>query len=222
MNNSNPRRSNNKSSYFDCIDRIASPDYVPTDQDILRSWVESIFITETFFPSSRCLELNYRVFNVGGRRSERRKWIHVFKDVAVIIFLVDVSDYDQTLLEDPSANRMQESLVLFESICNSRWFVNTSIVLFFTKIDILKDKVATSPFNHYFLDFSGDPTNLESVKSYIEMRFLSLDKNPDRKIDVHFTSLDPDTSLGETAFATIEKHLHLQEEEKRAKNEKSG
>lgn len=188
---------------------------MPTDQDILRFPTRTTGITEVN-------ERNYRIFDVCGRRSERKKWIHIFEDVAVIIFLVDVSDYDQTLLEDQSTSRMQESLTLFESIYNARWFVNTSIVLFFTKIDILKEKVATSPFNHYFPDFSGDPTNLESVKSYIEMRFLSVDEKPDRKIDVHFTSLDPDTSLGETAFATIEKHLHLQEEEKRAINEKSG
>jgi hypothetical protein len=32
------------------------------------------------------------------------------------------------LYEDESVNRMQEALTLFDSICNSRWFIKTSIV----------------------------------------------------------------------------------------------
>ena len=38
--------------------------------------------------------------DVGGQRSERRKWIHCFDRVQAIIFLVAVSEYDQVLAED--------------------------------------------------------------------------------------------------------------------------
>ena len=38
--------------------------------------------------------------DVGGQRSERRKWIHCFDKVQAIIFLVAVSEYDQVLAED--------------------------------------------------------------------------------------------------------------------------
>jgi hypothetical protein len=38
-------------------------------------------------------------------------------------------------------NRMQESLVLFESVVNSRWFMRTSIILFLNKIDVFKAKL---------------------------------------------------------------------------------
>lgn len=47
---------------------------------------------------------------------------------ALPVFLVAISEYDQKLYEDESVNRMQEALTLFDSICNSRWFVRTSIV----------------------------------------------------------------------------------------------
>lgn len=192
-------------------------DYVPTNEDILRSWVKTTGITETVFQLE---SLTYRVFDVGGTRSERKKWIHVFENVAVNIFLVDVSEYDQHLHEDPSENRMGESLTLFDSICNLRWFLNASTVLFFTKIDCLKSKLATSPINNYFADFSGDPTNLEDVKDYIAKRFLSLNKNPKKKIDVYFTSIVSETSPGRTAFAAIEKALHLREEKQWEQGEK--
>lgn len=42
--------------------------------------------------------------DVGGQRSERRKWIHCFENVTSIMFLVALSEYDQVLVE--SANEV--------------------------------------------------------------------------------------------------------------------
>lgn len=74
------------------------------------------------------------MFDVGGQRSERKKWIHCFENVTSIIFCVAISEYDQVLLEETTQNRMDESLILFESVVNSRWFVRTSIILFLNKV----------------------------------------------------------------------------------------
>lgn len=38
--------------------------------------------------------------DVGGQRSERRKWIHCFENVTSIIFLAALSEYDQVLYEN--------------------------------------------------------------------------------------------------------------------------
>ena len=46
-----------------------------------------------------------RMVDVGGQRSERRKWIHCFEKVTSIMFLVALSEYDQVLIE--SANEVQ-------------------------------------------------------------------------------------------------------------------
>lgn len=43
---------------------------------------------------------SYRMFDVGGQRSERKKWIHCFEGVTAIIFCVALSDYDLVLAED--------------------------------------------------------------------------------------------------------------------------
>jgi guanine nucleotide-binding protein G(i) subunit alpha len=42
------------------------------------------------------------MFDVGGQRSERKKWIHCFENVTSIIFCVALSEYDQVLLEENS------------------------------------------------------------------------------------------------------------------------
>jgi guanine nucleotide-binding protein subunit alpha len=95
------------------------------------------------------------MFDVGGQRSERKKWIHCFENVTTILFLVAISEYDQLLFEDETVNRMQEALTLFDSICNSRWFVKTSIILFLNKIDRFKEKLPVSPMKNYFPDYEG-------------------------------------------------------------------
>lgn len=50
--------------------------------------------------------------DVGGQKSERRKWIHCFQDVTSILFLVSLSGYDQCLIEDKDA-------VCIVSLCSS-------------------------------------------------------------------------------------------------------
>ena len=70
---------------------------MPTDQDILRTRLRTTGITETVFDLGN---LTYRMFDVGGQRSERKKWIHVFDNVQVVLFLVAISGYDHVLVED--------------------------------------------------------------------------------------------------------------------------
>ncbi|KAK9763361.1 guanine nucleotide-binding protein subunit alpha [Basidiobolus ranarum] len=169
--------------YFDSIERIAHPDYIPTDQDVLRSRVKTTGITETTFHVS---DLTYRMLDVGGQRSERKKWIHCFENVTVIVFMVAISEYDQTLIEDESVNRMQEALTLFDSICNSRWFVKTSIILFLNKIDLFRDKLIASPMQRYFPDYTGGE-DYDLACKYIEHRFVALNHSDTKHVYTHLT-----------------------------------
>ena len=87
-------------SFFESLDRLFVPNYMPTDQDILRSRLKSTGISETLFDLGA---LTYRMFDVGGQRSERKKWIHCFENVTALLFLVAISGYDQCLVEDKDA-----------------------------------------------------------------------------------------------------------------------
>jgi len=169
--------------YFEAVDRIGQPDYLPTDQDVLRSRVKTTGITETTFVIG---ELTYRLYDVGGQRSERKKWIHCFEDVTAIVFLAAISEYDQVLVEDETVNRMQEAMTLFDSICNSRWFVNTSMILFLNKIDRFKDKLPKSPIEDYFPDYEGG-NDYDSGCEYFKQRFVQLNQSDEKSIYVHLT-----------------------------------
>ncbi|KAK9473671.1 guanine nucleotide binding protein, alpha subunit [Dipodascopsis tothii] len=177
--------------YFDAIDRIADFHYVPNDQDVLRSRVKTTGITETTFIIG---DLTYRMFDVGGQRSERKKWIHCFENVTTILFLVAISEYDQTLFEDETVNRMQEALTLFDSICNSRWFVKTSIILFLNKIDIFKEKLPHSPLRTYFPDYQEEE-DYNLACDYVLNRFVSLNQSESKQVYTHFTCATDTTQI---------------------------
>lgn len=63
--------------------------------------------------------------------------------------------YDLVLAEDEEMNRMIESLKLFDSICNSKWFVETSIILFLNKKDLFEEKINKSPLTICFPEYTG-------------------------------------------------------------------
>ncbi|KAE9387469.1 heterotrimeric G protein alpha subunit B [Gymnopus androsaceus JB14] len=196
--------------YFNCIDHMSRPDYMPTDQDILRSNVKTTGITETTFTVG---ELTYKLFDIGGQRSERKKWVHCFENVTALIFVVSLSEYDQVLYEDESVNRMQEAFVLFDSICNSRWFVKTSIILFLNKIDLFAEKLPRSPLGDYFLDYDGGD-NFDAACEYLLHRFVSLNQSAATKqIHAHYTCAT-DTQQIKFMFSAIQDillQIHLRE-----------
>ncbi|KAI5295754.1 Guanine nucleotide-binding protein alpha-2 subunit [Ascosphaera acerosa] len=138
--------------FFSEVSRICAPDYVPNEADVLRARTKTTGIYDTRFNMG---QLNIHMFDVGGQRSERKKWIHCFENVTSIIFCVALSEYDQVLLEENSQNRMNESLILFDSVVNSRWFMRTSIVLFLNKVDLFRAKIDRSPLGKYFPEYSG-------------------------------------------------------------------
>lgn len=106
-------------SFFEEAKRIASPDYIPNVDDVLRARTKTTGIYETRFTMGQLsiqyvssvnaffnCDTNYcSMFDVGGQRSERKKWIHCFENVTSIIFCVALSEYDQVLLEESNQVR---------------------------------------------------------------------------------------------------------------------
>ncbi|CAL8081883.1 unnamed protein product [Calicophoron daubneyi] len=103
--------------FLDKTEELGRPDYIPSEQDILRCRVLTSGIFETKFSVDK---VNFHMFDVGGQREERRKWIQCFNDVTAIIFVAACSSYNMVLREDPSQNRVKESLELLGSIWNNR------------------------------------------------------------------------------------------------------
>jgi guanine nucleotide-binding protein subunit alpha len=72
-------------------------------------------------------------------------------------------------------NRMMESLVLFDSVVNSRWFMRTSIILFLNKVDLFRQKLGRSPLSNYFPDYSGG-NDVNRAAKYLLWRFNQVNR----------------------------------------------
>lgn len=185
--------------FFNDVDRLFAPRYTPTDQDILRCRLKTTGISETVFALS---DLTYRMFDVGGQRSERKKWIHCFENVTAVLFLVAISGYDQCLVEDKDANQISEALMLFDSICNSQWFIKTSMILFLNKIDLFKIKLKHSRIADYFPEFNGNQDDQEAAISFFQRKFIQVNRSPRKDIYTHYTNAT-DTTLLKSVMMSV-------------------
>ncbi|KAH8857060.1 Guanine nucleotide-binding protein G(q) subunit alpha [Schistosoma japonicum] len=185
--------------YLDNLDRISQPDYLPTLQDILRVRVPTTGIVEYLFDLDSII---FRMVDVGGQRSERRKWIHCFESVTSIMFLVALSEYDQVLVESDNENRMEESKALFRTIITYPWFQESSVILFLNKKDLLEEKVLYSHLVDYFPEYDGPQRDAEAARDFILKMFVELNPDPEKIIYSHFTCAT-DTENIRFVFAAV-------------------
>jgi len=182
------------------LDRMVKPDYVPTDKDILRARLKTTGAYETNFVVD---DISFKLVDVGGQRSERKKWMHLFQDVTAVIFCVALSEYDLKLFEQQNVNRMRESLKLFDEVCNSEWFDGVSTILFLNKSDIFAEKIKTVPLTTCFEDYNGEREFKEAVL-FIQSKFTELNNHPSEKhIFPHVT-----TAIDTDNITHVFKSLH--------------
>jgi GTPase SAR1 family protein len=155
--------------YMSEIDRIASKDFVPSEEDILYSRKQTRQVQQLQFVVEG---KKFSLIDVGGQRIERRKWINYFEDVDAVIFVVGLDGYNQLCLEDGRTNRMREALDLFKDICESPYFANTNFLLFLNKCDLFQDKIRTVPLSVCFKSYTGAQNDYEQTIQYIRKRFV--------------------------------------------------
>jgi guanine nucleotide-binding protein G(i) subunit alpha len=161
------------SHFLSDIERIGSDNYVPTDLDILfqrrptTGLVEQqICINETWF----------QVYDVGGQRNERRKWIHQFENVSAVVFVASLSSFDEPMYDDETTNSLEDSIQLFGETCDSEYFVHQHMILILNKQDLLQEKLKAGKKlrdkdNAATLDYSGPDDDLQQCIKYIEGKF---------------------------------------------------
>ena len=193
------------------LSRTLAPGYIPTEADILRSRLATSGIIENDFYIDKLL---FRVMDVGGQRGERKKWIHCFDDVNAILFISSLNEYDQSLAEDRTRNRLLESLSLFEGIISLPWFNSTHIILFLNKNDLFTDKIRRVDLGHYFPDFDGGLGDYEEALEFIKELFFAKNLNPNKTIYAHVTDATDTQGIAFVWGAT--KHIILQQNLTRA------
>jgi GTPase SAR1 family protein len=182
---------------LDKVMTYASKDWVPDENDIVHARVRTTGIVQKELK----IEGNtFHIYDVGGQRNERKKWIHCFQDVTAVLFLVAISEYDQKLFEDEKVNRMDEALNLFDEITNMKWFRETPIILFLNKRDLFAEKIQKVPLTVWDPDYDGT-NSYDEATDYITEVFSKRKANP-RDLYVHLTCATDKTNVQVVFTAT--------------------
>lgn len=171
------------SYFFDDIDRLAEPDYIPTHTDILRCRARTTGIVETEFSMNNT---HFRIMDVGGQRSERKKWIHCFDNVMAVLFVAAINEYDQKCFEDGATNRIAEALELFDQVCNEGWFKKASIILFLNKRDLFEEKIKRVDLATLFPDYTGG-FDYDAGVGYLKEKFAACNADDSVELYTHVT-----------------------------------
>lgn len=184
--------------YMNSIDRLATQDFIPSVDDILRARVRtSGIVEETYIIDT----IEFAIFDVGGQRNERKKWVNMFDNVTSILWISAISEYDQVLFEDDQAGRIAEALSLFDDTVNQKQFRKTNVILFLNKSDLFREKIRTIPIRvagERFEDFQGpyvESSPQEDFEKcyvagveYFLQQFLQRNKYADREVYHHVTN----------------------------------
>ncbi|EMD36098.1 hypothetical protein CERSUDRAFT_116002 [Gelatoporia subvermispora B] len=174
--------------------RIAAMNYEPTDDDIVRARLRTLGVEEHRFTmeggqsTSRFgnygvdLQLGalpgseWYIYDVGGSRSNRPHWIPYFDDVQAIIFLAPLA-FNLTLEEDAKVNRLEDSILLWRTICENPLLSKATLILFLNKMDILQATLAAGiRVVKYVPSYGDQPNDVQHVTKYFRDKFRGYHK----------------------------------------------
>jgi len=193
--------------FLESIQRIAWPDYIPSTDDVLNVRLQTLGVSEhTFDVHLLGKPVNLCLYDVGGARGHRHKWVPYFDSAHAIIFLAPISAYDQYLEEDHRTNRIDDSLQLFTEICTNQVLKDLHLVLFLNKTDVLRAKLAAGIKVKKFITSFGDrPNDYTEVSQYFRAHFLQVHRRNTKSRRVlysHFTSVI-DTQATQTIIVNV-------------------
>ncbi|KAJ7249480.1 guanine nucleotide binding protein, alpha subunit [Mycena rebaudengoi] len=197
--------------FLNDLDRVTSLDYLPNDDDVLRARLKTVGVSEYVFEmevsAGRETGTEWRIVDVGGSRSQLTEgraamWAPFFDDVNAIIFLAPISGFDQVLSEDKTVNRLEDSVLLWKSVCSNKLLANVDLVLFLNKCDILERKLNSGVrLARYVRSYADRENTFDAVSQYLRGKFSAIHRehspNP-RKFyaSARLSLLDTTTTAG--------------------------
>mmetsp|Transcript_9087 Transcript_9087/g.10445 ORF Transcript_9087/g.10445 Transcript_9087/m.10445 type:complete len:221 (+) Transcript_9087:1042-1704(+) len=177
-------------------ENFATQSWQPSIDDVLLVRVRTTGMADETFSIGK---VRFRMIDVGGQRAERRKWIHLFNSVTSVIFVTSLSEYDQTLWEDSTTNRLSESVSLFKEHAESEQFRNSAFMLFLNKVDLFEMKYRDKmiPINDPETNYFPDAPKIENetdeqcsvARKWFQDLFLeNIDMGKRGTVYVHYTN----------------------------------
>lgn len=164
--------------FLDAAPRVFSEGYQPTNEDLLGVRMKTTGVHECLFNLPKeGIELEF--VDVGGQRSERRKWMNQFDSVHLVLYFSALDNYALQLSEC-TENRADDDLRLFTSLLV---LVPKKIpwIVFFTKVDLFPKTLEQVSFHDKYPEVPKEKaTDKQYCTEYIQSQFRSKwkEKNP--------------------------------------------
>lgn len=143
------------------IDRVCKKNYQLKNNDILQVRLKTTGLCEcTINIDSTKMTL----YDVGGQRSESKKWVRCFHNTTAVIFLVGLDFFH-------SKQYMDETIDMFTHIWRSKWLADVPTLLFFNKYDSFVEKLKHYQLKDTFAGYTGE-NDPESALGYIKQVFV--------------------------------------------------
>jgi len=188
------------------LDRISKPDYVPTNEDMLRARQRTTGEQTTSFIIDKT---GWDLIDVGGQKPERAKWESIIttkESVNAIIFFAALDEFNMTSSEDPNKTKMDISMQVFNELLSSdavKTRPHITLLLFLNKIDLLTSKLHEEDdkeqFKKIFPNFQG---SVESACDCVKLKFVAPFPDLQPHIHAHYICA-LDTHLMEEVFKAV-------------------
>jgi hypothetical protein len=163
----------------------------------------------------------FAIYDVGGSRSERKKWAYCPHGASIIIYPVGICHFDCGMPDAPEDNNLDENnhlyedLMLFEAIVKSARWKGSKFVLLFTKLDVLIELMGSRRLEESmkacFPEFNGNTADLLQLRDFFEKKFMeNIDDELQKNITVLFGNLvDPAGLTVKLVLDIITKHVTI-------------
>jgi len=181
--------------FLNDAERIASWNYQPSDDDVIRARLRTLGVQEYqfVFDHGRAVGQEWKMYDVGGTRNSRAAWYPYFDDADAVIFLAPISPFDEKLTEDKRVNRLEDSYLLWRSVCANKMLARTQLILFLNKCDLLQAKLQRGIRIRDSVPSFGDRKNdFSTATKYFQQHFREIAKGSStarRSLFIHLTSV---------------------------------
>ncbi|EMD34917.1 heterotrimeric G-protein alpha subunit [Gelatoporia subvermispora B] len=196
--------------FLNDVSRIATRDYEPSDDDIVRARLRTLGVQEYKIRFEKQNGAEWSFYDVGGSRTQRIAWYPYFDDCDAIIFLAPINCFDERLVEDPRVNRLEDTYRLWKSVCSSKLLAKTQIILFLNKCDLLDKKLKNGvKVKDHIHTFGDRANNVDTVQRYFAQHFKEMFRrnSPEpRQFRFHLTSV-VDTQATAVTLSVVEENI---------------
>jgi GTPase SAR1 family protein len=190
---SNFKLSESAGYFLEKAEVVFGENYEPTQEDIEKCDAPASreYINETKIQISRT---KFKLLDIGAQRNERKKWMSAVGETTAVLFLASLSEYDQVLPEDNTANKLAESIQIFHEIAAMESLKSNTIILLMTNPDLFNQKIKTTPLTALFPEFTEGDSSEEAME-FVKGKFLSEVSDQSRMLCFHFLNVQNSESV---------------------------